>query len=235
MITGAYPFRGGNTMAVLMAHLEQPVPRFAEVAPGVEVSEELEELVRRCLAKDRADRWPGVDPLREALATVLGLPAGAWRTDAITATPALAAATRVLDTPRPAPQPPRQVRWSYVIAAVVVLALALAFAGTAVGFRIGQHASVATPKPASAAVVVPEALAPAPSTPEAAPPEVEAAAPAKAPPPAPSAPKASPAPRASAPPSTPKAPQPAPPPAAAPEKPARHAAPRGYEGLPDDF
>jgi serine/threonine-protein kinase len=161
MLTGVYPFRGNAPMAILMAHLDQPIPRFAEVAPDVEVPEGIEAVVRRCLAKERSERWPGIDALREELAAVLALPESAYRT-----APTAPAREPAVPVRPPAPEPvaalpARPFPWGIMVAAIVVGALALAVAGTALGVRIGRRAAEA-PVPVSA----PAAQVAAPDAPE---------------------------------------------------------------------
>jgi len=52
---------------LLAAHMNVAVPSFAEVAPDLEVSEELEQTVMRCLSKDPAERFPSMEALARAL------------------------------------------------------------------------------------------------------------------------------------------------------------------------
>ncbi len=65
-LTGRPPFRGDSPFAVMMAHVRDPVLPPSTVRPGV--PQDLEEIVLRCLAKKRTDRYPSVKALGEALA-----------------------------------------------------------------------------------------------------------------------------------------------------------------------
>jgi serine/threonine-protein kinase len=56
LLTGRLPFTGAETMDVLLAHATQPPPSFEEIGASVWVPPAIEEVVRRCLAKDPADR-----------------------------------------------------------------------------------------------------------------------------------------------------------------------------------
>ena len=56
MFTGQHPYRGRSPMEVLEGHLSGTLPTLSETAPGVEVPPPLEALVRRLMARDRADR-----------------------------------------------------------------------------------------------------------------------------------------------------------------------------------
>jgi serine/threonine-protein kinase len=56
LLTGRLPFVGAETMDILLAHATQPPPSFAEIGASVWVPPAIEEVVKRCLAKDPADR-----------------------------------------------------------------------------------------------------------------------------------------------------------------------------------
>ncbi|MEZ4234601.1 MAG: serine/threonine-protein kinase [Myxococcota bacterium] len=73
-ITGQYPFHGTNSAATMIAHLNQAIPTFYSVAPEVEVPPGLEEVVRRCLAKHPADRYPDMRELIEAITPLMDVP-----------------------------------------------------------------------------------------------------------------------------------------------------------------
>lgn len=51
LLTGRLPFTGKEIADVLLAHVEQPPPRFADAAPAHEVPAAVEALVQQCLAK----------------------------------------------------------------------------------------------------------------------------------------------------------------------------------------
>ncbi len=71
-LTGTYPFHGATSTATMVAHLNEPVPTFASVAPELRVASKLEDIVRRCLAKRPQDRYPDVKALMEDLAACVG-------------------------------------------------------------------------------------------------------------------------------------------------------------------
>jgi serine/threonine protein kinase len=58
MLTGRTPFYDRDLMKILIAHTNKPVPAIAEVAPGVVVPPEVEQLVRDGLAKLPDQRIP---------------------------------------------------------------------------------------------------------------------------------------------------------------------------------
>jgi serine/threonine-protein kinase len=52
MLCGKVPFEAQNSVQILIAHLQQPVPRMRERNPEADVPEPLEAFVLRCLSKD---------------------------------------------------------------------------------------------------------------------------------------------------------------------------------------
>jgi serine/threonine-protein kinase len=56
LLTGKVPFSGGDAMDVLLAHATETPPTFADVGAPDAVPPAIEEVVRACLAKDKADR-----------------------------------------------------------------------------------------------------------------------------------------------------------------------------------
>jgi serine/threonine-protein kinase len=65
-LTGVPPFQRENAFEIMMAHSRDPVVPPSQVLPGV--PGDLEQVVLRCLAKKREDRYPSVKALDEALA-----------------------------------------------------------------------------------------------------------------------------------------------------------------------
>jgi serine/threonine-protein kinase len=62
LLAGRPPFQRGTTLEVMLAHVQEPVPPLAN-APA-----DLEAVLRRCLAKVSADRFPNAGSLDEGLA-----------------------------------------------------------------------------------------------------------------------------------------------------------------------
>jgi eukaryotic-like serine/threonine-protein kinase len=62
LLAGRPPFQGDTALEVMLAHVQEPVPALAD-APA-----DLEAVLRRCLAKAPADRFPDAGSLDEALA-----------------------------------------------------------------------------------------------------------------------------------------------------------------------
>lgn len=67
MVTGAVPFTGTTFMAVLSAHLTQPIPPMRVVAPDIAFSNELEQAVHRSLEKDPEKRFQSMREFAAAL------------------------------------------------------------------------------------------------------------------------------------------------------------------------
>ena len=106
-LTGRPPYDGPNTYALLMAHMNNPVPDPAKLAP--ETPAELSDLVQRLLAKSRNDRPPSATKVLGALRRISGQPDGAEAKELP------AEATRVLGLqpspstpPSPSPSPTRR-------------------------------------------------------------------------------------------------------------------------------
>jgi eukaryotic-like serine/threonine-protein kinase len=67
MLTGKVPFTAPNPVDIILKHLhDAPVPP-RTARPGFAIDAELEAIVLRCMAKDRADRFQSMDELLVAL------------------------------------------------------------------------------------------------------------------------------------------------------------------------
>lgn len=62
-LTGKYPFDGPHATAIITAHVTRDVPVFASLVPNLRIPEGLEAIVRRCLEKKPARRYPSMDAL----------------------------------------------------------------------------------------------------------------------------------------------------------------------------
>jgi serine/threonine protein kinase len=63
MIAGKLPFTGSNLLEIINQHFTSEVPRIADIAPEVDCPPDLEGIIRRCMAKLPADRYPSMDVL----------------------------------------------------------------------------------------------------------------------------------------------------------------------------
>lgn len=75
LLAGRLPYAGETPMAILLAHLNQPVPDPRQANPAL--SPELAAVLVRALAKDPEQRWPSATAFARALAAAAGLPAPA--------------------------------------------------------------------------------------------------------------------------------------------------------------
>jgi serine/threonine protein kinase len=71
MITGDPPFDADEVGALLRMHVSHPVPPFAELAPNIEVPEEVEALIMHGLAKQPNDRVPSAKAYIKRIDTIL--------------------------------------------------------------------------------------------------------------------------------------------------------------------
>ncbi|MBI4864103.1 MAG: protein kinase [Candidatus Riflebacteria bacterium] len=110
MLAGRLPFPAATDdgsprqlTAVLADHVSTPVPPLSDLA--VQVPADLEEIVRRCLAKQPSLRFETVTAVGQALEAVArGLPREVRRIDAAPPTPAKVAVTRPAMAARPSPR-----------------------------------------------------------------------------------------------------------------------------------
>jgi eukaryotic-like serine/threonine-protein kinase len=65
LLTGRPPFETGGGLGVMIAHVRDPVEPPSLFQAGI--PEDLERVVLRCLAKDRAGRFPDAESLERAL------------------------------------------------------------------------------------------------------------------------------------------------------------------------
>jgi hypothetical protein len=137
-LTGRVPYTGTTPVAILMKHVQEPVPE----PPASELAVPLSTVVRRCLAKTPEERWPSAGAFVAALdQAAAGATAGAG----------LAPLTTLELPPTPAsgmPSPlPRKLLWVAAggVAGLAVLALALRLL---VPTPSGPHPAGAVPAPA---------------------------------------------------------------------------------------
>jgi serine/threonine protein kinase len=77
MLAGRTPFEGKDPLAMLGAHVSQPPPRLADVAPGVELPPGIEDVIQRGLVKVAAERIPSAsDYLIWLDAIIAAMPVG---------------------------------------------------------------------------------------------------------------------------------------------------------------
>ena len=67
LMAGRKPFQAESPFDVMRMHRESPIPPLSAAAPGVTISSELEDVVRRALAKSRAERFSTAGSFLESL------------------------------------------------------------------------------------------------------------------------------------------------------------------------
>ena len=131
----------------MMAHVESPPPSVVERRP--DLPRAFDEVVRRAMAKDPAERYPSAGDLGEAALVAAGelrrareesvvatgeaasflgapgLPAPARPRVEVAAAPAGAPAARAEPTPEPASQGGSALRWGFALAILALLAVGM--------------------------------------------------------------------------------------------------------------
>jgi serine/threonine-protein kinase len=159
MLSGRVPFTADTPVAVVLRHLEDPVPR-PEGLP-----EPLTDVLIRCLAKRPEDRWATAGDFVEALRGAQPpTPAASQQAE-----PSPRTAVRELIGPQPGGWRPRRSMVLGGIAALVALVGLIAVRGRTVA-PMPSPSAVSSPSPSSLAGVVRRSVAPTPgSAPSAAP------------------------------------------------------------------
>ncbi len=162
MIAGRVPFDKPNQVDTLLAHVNDEVPAVHAVRPESDASEPFESVIRRCLAKDAAQRFASMDEALQALRqTPGGQVTGTGALHAISSdallrasasfTPQPSALSPSPSSPVPATSsstaPPPQKRGKGLVVALAVAAVALV--GVIVALSTRKTESTATAAPAS--------------------------------------------------------------------------------------
>ncbi len=237
LLTGRWPFSSRDTMAIMMSHLHEEPPPMAKVAPDLDIPPALEAVVMRCLRKHQIERYATAEAFLEALCEASDRPSESWRvgTTAVTA-PTVNLRRTSLEVSRTSE--PALVGMVGVIVILTLLALSSLLVGPSDAEGVDmprgldaleEPAALATPAAASTPAPVPvDAVSEKPEPKAASKSKRGAKTTTTASSPAKPGSAAKPAPAVK--------PAPTPAPAAKPApttSPA--AAPRGYQGVPDDF
>ena len=81
MFTGAPPFRGHSSMALLMKHMRERPPSFVQSAPDLELGAALQQVVMRALEKRPQDRYGSAAEMRDAMKGALDAHEREFNTD----------------------------------------------------------------------------------------------------------------------------------------------------------
>ncbi len=163
-LTGRVPYTGTTPVAILMKHVQEPVPEPTEA----EVAPVLTAVLRRCLAKTPAERWPTAGAFSAALeaAAAVATPRAGMAslvTLELPPTPPSGAPSLPAPAPGPAAASPRRrsLLWAAVGGAALALVV-LAFVGAWLVSGFLGPSPPARPSPVSAAT--PQAALPTPSS-----------------------------------------------------------------------
>jgi len=127
-LTGRVPYTGTTPVAILMKHVQEPVPEPTEA----EVAPPLAAVLRRCLAKTPSERWPTAGAFAAALAQAAAgvTPVEPAPLPTLTVPPTPVPGTTHAGTPaRPSAPPPRRSKWLWAAAGGVAALAVLAVAG----------------------------------------------------------------------------------------------------------
>jgi serine/threonine protein kinase len=72
MLMGRPPFQSKESLDLIIQHFNDPPPVFRALRPDLQIPNEVEDVVRSCLQKDPARRFPSMDELQRTLRRVLG-------------------------------------------------------------------------------------------------------------------------------------------------------------------
>ena len=164
-LTGRVPYTGTTPVAILMKHVQEPVPEPTEA----EVAPVLTAVLRRCLAKTPAERWPTAGAFSaalEAAAAVATPRAGMASLATLELPPTPPSGTPSLPAPVPGPAAASPRRRSLLWAAVGGAALALvvlAFVGAWLASDLLGPSPPARPSPVRAATPQAQPHSPGPT------------------------------------------------------------------------
>jgi serine/threonine protein kinase len=192
MFTGAVPFRGETPISTILKHINDPPP--LDGPPAVGIPPDLKPVLRRCLAKEPAERYASARETAEALRDArspsrrqVPVPTGALRAPTLPSAPTLA---ETRSTAAVRAKPPRPVVLQPWLLAVAVVAIG----GGLIVMKMATAPSAPAVPPPTLTALTPTTLAPPPTAVA-----IASAIPPSAPPitlaPSPVRPKPSPSPR----------------------------------------
>lgn len=70
-LTGAPPYMASTAIETMSKHLSEPTPKLSDAAPNRRFPQSLEDVIAKCLEKERANRYQTMDELKTALLELL--------------------------------------------------------------------------------------------------------------------------------------------------------------------
>jgi serine/threonine protein kinase len=175
MLTGKVPYDSPNSVNILMAHVHEQIPSLHELNPHVRVPAALEQIVRKCMAKNPDDRYASMNDVLFALKQCLGgdvHSTGEYRIPDFPIDPrpeVLASATPTLNqlpaNSQSAPQPFAQASRPSGSAAPLILAGLFALTGVGGFLALSGPLSEDRPTPGASAAPAPAPAVVAPVAP----------------------------------------------------------------------
>jgi serine/threonine-protein kinase len=108
LVTGDVPFKSTNFVALLTKHVSEEPESTLSRRPDLNIPDELDDIILRCMAKDRADRFPTASAVAAALAP-LAAPVGVDPSQPAIVLPRDEPVQTPLGATRPGPPPTGQV------------------------------------------------------------------------------------------------------------------------------
>ncbi len=82
LLTGKRPFMDTAATAILLRHLQEPIPSVLDVYPDLHIPATADAIIQRCVAKTKNERYSSCLELREACLAILKADVGALSTEA---------------------------------------------------------------------------------------------------------------------------------------------------------
>ena len=149
LITGRVPFTADTPLAVILKHLNDPLPAPSSIDP--QVGEATERVLMRVLSKDPFDRHASATELAQALGEAFAEDERD-RTSTFARAPIVAPPSPAVAAPAAAP--PR-ARPAWMLPAAIVIAAGVVTAGIAVATSVGAPRPSTLPSPTAAATEAP--------------------------------------------------------------------------------
>ena len=151
MLVGQIPYDGEDSVDILMAHLNDPIPPVVR-EDDVEIPERLRQLVRRCMAKEPEDRPQSIDEVISELRAVRGAEDSGSGTSASVSGGSSGSNIPVVTAAAVDPPATRGLRWVLPLGVALIAGVALMFVVAGSGGEGVEGEVPATGRTAAAAL-----------------------------------------------------------------------------------